>query len=212
MTIRVLLADDHTLIRVGMASVINQEADMTVVAQASNGREVVELHREHRPDVTVMDMRMPGLAGDAATLAILDEDPRARVLVLTMHGGDGAVDRALRAGAHGYLLKDVPTEELLAAIRALHAGKRYIPAEVGEKLAQRAQRDPLAPRDIQILELVARGLTNKQIADRLGSTENSMKHMVADILAKLGAHDRANAVAIAVERNLIDLGELNLGG
>jgi two-component system NarL family response regulator len=208
--IRVLLADDHVLMRAGVAAVINQQDDMQVVAEASNGGQVVELHHKHHPDVTVMDLRMPVLGGDAATAAIRREDPAARVLVLTIHKGDEAVHRALQAGARGYLLKDVPPQELLAAIRAVHDGGRWISRGVAESLAERVQYEPLSERETETLKLAARGLSNKQIAQRLDSTENAIKHVFTAILAKLAASDRAHAVALAVERNIIDLDAIAL--
>ena len=203
--IRVLLADDHVLMRAGVAAVINEEDDMQVVAEASNGRQVVDLYREHRPDVTVMDLRMPVQGGDAATAAIRREYPTARVLVLTIHKGDEAVHRALQAGARGYLLKDVPPQELLTAIRAVHEGGRWISREVAESLAERLLHEPLTERETETLKMAAKGLSNKEIAQRLDSTENAIKHVFTAILAKLGASDRAHAVALAVERAIIDL-------
>jgi len=158
--IRVLLADDHILLRAGVAGVINQQDDMEVVAEVSDGLEVIERHRTERPDVTVMDLRMPGLGGDEATAAIRRDDPRAKVLVLTIHKGDEAVHRAIQAGARGYLLKDVPPQELLAAIRAIHRGELCIPPDVAEKLAERVRYEPLSEREMVVLKLVARGLGN----------------------------------------------------
>ena len=208
--IRVLLADDHVLMRAGVAAVINQQDDMQVVAEASNGRQAVELHHQHRPDVTIMDLRMPVLGGDVATAAIRREDPAARVLVLTIHKGDEAVHRALQAGALGYLLKDVPPQELLAAIRVVNEGGRWISRGVAESLAERVRYEPLSERETETLKLAAQGLSNKQIAERLGSTENAIKHVFTAILAKLAASDRAHAVALAVERNIIDLDAIAL--
>lgn len=208
--IRVLLADDHVLLRAGVAAVINQEDDMEVVAEASNGRDAVDLCRVHRPDVTVMDLRMPGLSGDEATAAIRRENAHARVIVLTIHKGDEAVHRAIEAGARGYLLKDVPAHELLAAIRAVHQGERCIPPLVAEKLAERVLFEPLTARETSVLKLAARGSSNRQIADRLGSTENAVKHVFTDVLAKLGARDRAHAVALALDRNIIHLEDIDL--
>ncbi|MGH9889078.1 MAG: response regulator [bacterium] len=203
--IRVLLADDHVLMRAGVAGVINQQDDMQVVEEASNGRQVVELYQRHRPDVTVMDLRMPVLNGDEATAAIRQVDAAAQVIVLTIHKGDEAVHRALQAGARGYLLKDVPPQELLAAIRAVHKGGRWISRGVGESLAERVRYEPLTDRETETLKLAAQGLSNKQIAQHLTSTENAIKHVFTAILAKLAASDRAHAVALAVERNIIDL-------
>ena len=210
--IRVLLADDHILMRAGVAGIISQQDDMEVVAEAADGHEVIERHRTERPDVTVMDLRMPGLDGAEATAAIRRHDPQAKVLVLTIHKGDEAVHRAIRAGARGYLLKDVPPQELLAAIRAVHRGEQCIPPDVAEKLAERLGYEPLTERETLVLKLVARGLGNRQIAEQLHSTENAIKHVVTDILAKLSARDRAHAVALAVERGIIDLGEIDLKG
>jgi two-component system, NarL family, response regulator len=209
MKIRVLLADDHVLLRAGLAGLVNEQGDMEVVAQTPNGRQAVELYREHRPDVTVMDLRMPGLDGAEATALICQEDPAARVLVLTINRGDQAVFRAIRAGARGYLLKDVPPQELLEAIRTLHRGQRCIPADIAAKLVEHVGQEPLAPREVAVLKLIARGLSNKRIADGLGSTENAVKHVVAGILSKLGANDRAHAVARAVERGILDVEDLD---
>ena len=208
--IRVLLADDHNIVRFGLAGVIGQEEDMEVVAEASNGAQVVELYRQHRPDVTVMDLRMPGVGGVEALAAIRQENPEARVLMLTIHSGDDAVHRAIRAGARGYLLKDVPFQELLAAIRAVHAGHRTFPPDVAEKMAERLEHGELLPRELDVLKLIAGGLSNKRIADRLGLTESAVKHVVTVILSKMGASDRAHAVALAIDRNIIDLGDVPL--
>ena len=210
MKIRVLLADDHVLLRVGVAGLINQQPDMEVVAQTPSGSQAVALYRQHRPDVTIMDLRMPDLDGAQATAAIRDLEPAARVLVLTINKGDEAVFRAIRAGARGYLLKDVPPQELLDAIRTIHRGQRCIPPDVAAKLADRIGLDELTPREVAVLKLVASGLSNKRIADRLDSTENAIKHVLAGILSKLGANDRAHAVALAVERAIIDLDDLEL--
>jgi two-component system, NarL family, response regulator len=208
--IRVLLADDHNVVRFGLAGVINQEDDMEVVAEASNGAQVVELYRKHRPDVTVMDLRMPGVGGVEALTSIRTEDPEARVLVLTIHSGDEAVHRAIRAGARGYLLKDVPFQDLLAAIRAVHAGRRSFPPDVAEKMALRLEHGELLPRELEVLKHIATGLSNKRIADRMDLTESAVKHIVTIILSKMGASDRAHAVALAIDRNIIDLGDVNL--
>jgi len=208
--IRVLLADDHILVRSGVAAVINQQDDMEVVAEASDGREVIELHRTLRPDVTVMDLRMPGLGGDEATAAIRKEDPAARVLVLTIHKGDEAVHRALQAGARGYLIKDVPPSELVGAIRTVHRGERCIPPDVAAKLAERVQYEPLSARETAVLKLAARGLSNRRIAERMDSTETAIKHVMTTILGKMSASDRAHAVALAVERGIIDLDDIDL--
>jgi two-component system, NarL family, response regulator len=208
--IRVVVADDHLILRFGLATMINRQEDMTVVAEAANGQQVVELFRAHRPDVTLMDLRMPGANGVEAIAAICKEAPDARIIVLTIHKGDEAVYQAIRAGARGYLLKDVPFPELLAAIRAVHAGQQCIPPEIAAKMAERIRYDDLTPREIGILKLIAEGLSNKLIADRLEVTESTIKHHVAAILTKLGAEDRTHAVTLALERNIIDLEQVHL--
>ncbi len=210
--IRVLVADDHLILRFGLTTMINRQEDMRVVAEASNGAQVVELWRAHRPDVTLMDLRMPGLSGVAAIAAICKEDPRARVIVLTIHKGDDAVHQAIRAGARGYLLKDVPFPELLAAIRTVHAGQQCIPPEIAAKMAERIRYPELTSREIEILKLIASGLSNKLIADRLDVTESTIKHHVAALLTKLSAEDRTHAVTIALERNIIDLEDVRPRG
>ena len=210
--IRVLVADDHVVVRFGLASIIEQQEDMEVVAQASTGREVVDLYVAHRPDVTLVDLRMPGINGDEAIAQICREDPRARIIVLTIHRGDEAVHRAIRAGARGYLLKDVPFQDLLAAIRAVHQGQRCLPAELAGAIADRVRQEELTPREIDVLKLVAAGLSNKLIGDRLEISENAIKHYVAAILAKLEAQDRTHAVTLALNRGIIHLDDVNLRG
>jgi two-component system, NarL family, response regulator len=210
--IRVLVADDHLVVRFGLTSIIDQQADMEVVAQASTGREVIELWKAHRPDVTLMDLRMPGLNGDAAIAEICKDEPRARIIVLTIHRGDEAVSRAIRAGARGYLLKDVPFQDLLEAIRKVHQGQRCIPAELAGAIAERVRQEGLTPREIDVLKLVAGGLSNKQIGERLEISENAIKHYVAAILSKLGAQDRTHAVTLALDRGIIHLDDVNLRG
>jgi two-component system NarL family response regulator len=210
--IRVLVADDHLILRFGLATMINRQEDMQIVAEAANGQQVVELFRQHRPDVTLMDLRMPGQNGVEAIAAICKETPDARVIVLTIHKGDEAVYQAIRAGARGYLLKDVPFPELLEAIRTVHAGKQCIPPEIAAKMAERIRYDDLTSREIGILKLIAQGLSNKLIADRLEVTESTIKHHVAALLTKLGAEDRTHAVTLALERNIIDLDEVQPRG
>ena len=208
--IRVLIADDHLVLRFGLATMINRQKDMKVVAEAANGEQVVALFKEHRPDVTLVDLRMPGLGGVDAIAAIRREDAEARLIVLTIHKGDEAVYQAIRAGARGYLLKDTPFPELLAAIRTVHEGKQCIPPEIAAKMAERIRYADLTPREIEILKLIARGQSNKLIADRLEVTESTIKHHVATILGKLGAEDRTHAVTLALERNIIDLEDVNV--
>jgi two-component system, NarL family, response regulator len=209
-SISVLIADDHLVLRFGLATMINRQKDMRVVAEAANGEQVIELFRTHRPDVTLMDLRMPGLNGVEAITAIRKHDGDARIIVLTIHKGDEAVYQAIRAGARGYLLKDVPFPELLAAIRSVHEGKQCIPPEIAAKMAERIRYADLTSREIEILKLIARGQSNKLIADRLDVTESTIKHHVATILTKLGAEDRTHAVTLALERNIIDLEDVNV--
>jgi len=209
--IRVLVADDHLILRLGLVTLINGEPDMRVVAEASSGRHVVDLFRAHRPDVTLMDLRMPGQGGVDAIATICAEEPGARIIVLTIHKGDEAVYQALKAGARGYLLKDVPCEEILAAIRAVHEGRRCIPPAIAARMAERIRHDDLTPREIDVLKLIARGFSNKQIGDRLGIAEATVKNRVVSLLAKLGVQDRTHAVTLALERNIIDLEEVDVG-
>lgn len=209
-TIRILVADDHLLLRMGLESLINRQKDMRVVAEAASGTEVVELYKTHRPDVTLMDLRMPGLSGVEAITAIVAFDPEARVIVLTIHKGDEAVYQAVRAGARGYLIKDIATEEILAAIRTVNQGQRCIPPEIATRMLERLWQADLTPREIDILKHVARGLGNKEIGESLDISQATVKNHVASIIAKLGAQDRTHAVTLALERNIIDIEDLSL--
>jgi two-component system NarL family response regulator len=206
----VLVADDHLILRLGLVTLINGEADMRVVAEAASGRQVLDLHRIHNPDVILMDLRMPGSGGVEAIAAICTRDPEARIIVLTIHKGDEAVYQALRAGARGYLLKDVPCEEILSAIRAVHEGRRCIPPVIAARMAERIQHEHLTPREIDVLKLIARGLSNRQIGERLGIAEATVKNRVVSLLAKLGVQDRTHAVTLALERAIIDLEEMDV--
>jgi len=202
--IRILSADDHALLRKGLAAVVNAEPDMKLVAQASNGEEAVEMFRLHRPDITLMDLQMPGLNGIEAMTRILSEYPDARIIVLTTYLGDAQVLRALRAGARGYLLKG-HDRELIETIHAVIAGRKKLPAEVATALAEHATDDELTTREIEVLRLIATGNSNKQIADMLSVAEATIKSRVTNILSKLGASDRAHAVALGLKRGMIDL-------
>ena len=204
--IRILIADDHLILRMGLESLIRRQRDMRVIAEASSGTEVVEMYKQHRPEVTLLDLRMPGLSGPEAIAAIVAHDPEARIIVLTIHKGDEAVYQAIRAGARGYLLKDVPFEELLLAIRDVHQGRQRIPAEIASKMAERIRHDELTPREIEVLKRVASGLANKEIADRLNVSEGTVKRYVVVILAKLGARDRTQAVIVAYESGFVSPG------
>ena len=203
--IRVLSADDHALLREGIAAVINGQPDMTMIAQASSGREAIQLFREHRPDVTLMDLRMPDISGIDALIAILGEFPNARIVMLTTFEGDVEIQRALSAGARGYLLKNMPPKELVEAIRQVHAGRKRIPQEIAAQLAEHIADERLTAREIDVLQHLAGGNRNRDIAEHLAISEETVKVHVKHIMEKLGASDRTAAVAIAVRRGIIQL-------
>jgi DNA-binding NarL/FixJ family response regulator len=203
--IRILVAEDHLVARVGVSTIVNMQPDMTVVAEASNGQQAVELFRKHRPDVTLLDLRMPGMGGVEAATAIRAEFPTARMIALTTYGGDEDIRRALAAGVLAYLTKDVLHDELLKAIRAVHEGHTYLPAAVAAALAAQLPRPDLSAREIQVLELIVRGLANKQIAYTLNIAEHTVKNHVKNILSKLGAQDRTQAATAAIQRGIIHL-------
>jgi len=204
-TIRILTADDHALLRQGIAELIDLETDMELVAQASTGREAIEQFRRHRPDITVMDLHMPDISGIEAILAIRNEFPEARIVVLTTYAGDVQVVRALKVGARGYLLKGNVHKESLEAIRAVHAGRKRIPDEVAEELAMHTDEDELSARELEVLKLIAQGNANKEIAARIGVAEDTVKKHVASIMEKLAANDRTQAVTIGLKRGIIEL-------
>lgn len=203
--IRVLSVDDHPLLREGIAALIRNQTDMELVAEASNGREALEQFRQHRPDITLMDLQMPEMSGIDAISAIRAEFPEARIVILTTHAGDVQVSRALKAGARAYLLKGLLRKELLETIRAVHAGQKRLSAEIAVEIAEHATDDALTPREVDVLRLVAGGNANKEIAARLLLTEETVKSHIRNILAKLSAHDRTHAVAIGLRRGIIDL-------
>ena len=203
--IRILTVDDHPLLRKGIAALVNAEPDLKLVAEASNGREAIDAFRSHRPDVTLMDLQMPGVDGLGAIDAIRREFPEARIIVLTTYSGDTQVLRALKAGARAYILKGHVHKELLDTIRAVHAGQKRIPVEIAAELADHATDDPLTDREIDVVRLIAAGNSNKLIADQLSIGEATVKSHVTNILSKLGANDRAHAVTIALKRGIIEL-------
>jgi DNA-binding NarL/FixJ family response regulator len=203
--IRVLTADDHPLLRKGIAALVNAEPDMKLVAEASNGQEAIESFRLHRPDVTLMDIQMPGFNGIEAIDCILSEFPEARIIVLTTYTGDTQVVKALRAGARAYILKGHVHRELLETIRAVHVGQKRIPPDIAAELAEHAADDELTQREIDVLRLIGAGNSNKLIADQLSIGEATVKSHVTNILSKLGANDRAHAVTIGLKRGIIEL-------
>jgi two-component system, NarL family, response regulator len=203
--IRVLVADDHPVVRTGLAAVIAQEADLELVAEAEHGRQAVALFAEHRPDVVLIDLRMPVMDGIEAIRAIIREFPAARILALTTYEGDADIQRALEAGACGYLLKDMLMTEVITAVRAVHRGERVIPSAVAARLAQFTPRSDLTEREIEVLGLVARGLSNKEVANTIGRTDETVKIHLKNIFAKLGVADRTEAVTQALTRGLIHL-------
>lgn len=203
--IRILSVEDHPVFRQGLATVIGTETDMVLVGQAGNGVEAIAEFRRHRPDVTLMDLRLPGANGTDILIAIRGEFPDARIIMLSSSDTDGEIQRALRSGASGYVLKSLPQEELLAAIRSVHAGKRRVPAEVAAVLAEHLGDEELTPRELEVLQLIRDGHKNKQVADRLAISENTVNFHIKNIVGKLHANDRTHAVTIATRRGLLAL-------
>ncbi len=203
--IRILAVDDHPLIRSGLRAVIASEPDMEMVGEAANGEEAIDLYREERPDIVLMDLRMPVMDGLAATVAILREFPDAKIVALTTYEGDEDIHRALSAGARGYLLKDMMRSQLLQVIRTVQKGQRAIPAAIAARLAEYTPRIELTPRELEVLQLMAKGFSNPEIASTLGRTESTMKVHVSNILQKLQATDRTEAVTVAIQRGILHL-------
>ena len=204
-TIRVMSVDDHPLLRQGLAALIMHEPDMTLVAEASSGAEAIRRHAEQSPDVTLMDLRLPDMSGIEALLAIRLASPNARVVMLTTFEGDAEIQRSLKAGARGYLLKSTPPAELMQAIRLVHAGKKRIPSEIAAQVAEYVADDELTPREIDVLRLVAEGNGNRAIAERLFISEETVKAHLKHVMGKLSASDRTQAVTIALRRGFIQL-------
>ncbi len=203
--IRILSVDDHDLVRKGIAAILATEADLELVAAASCGREAIALFRQHKPDVTLMDLRLTDMSGSQVTTAIRQEFPEARIIALTSYDGDQDIYRALEAGVRGYLLKEMVHTEVVKAIRVVHEGKRFIPAEVAQQLTGFFPDVALTPREVEVLSLVARGLGNKEVGDVLGTAPGTIKAHVQSILSKLDAKDRTHAVTIALRRGIIHL-------
>ncbi|GAA6616907.1 response regulator [Scytonema sp. NUACC26] len=204
-TIRVLIVDDHSIVRQGLAAIINHDPEMTVVAHAEDGQHAIDLFREHQPDVTLMDLRMPQMGGVEAITTICAEFQSARIIVLTTYNSDEDIYRGLNAGAQGYLLKDAKPNELLSAIRTIHGGEQYIPPSVGAKLVQRMSNPELSERELAVLRLMAQGMSNLDIATALTIGESTVKSHVNRILSKMSVSDRTQAVIVAVKRGIVNL-------
>jgi two-component system NarL family response regulator len=205
--IRILIAEDHPIVRDGLAVILDLQPDMTVVAEAENGQAAVELARKHRPDVALIDLRMPVMNGVEAIALISKEFPDCRILVLTTYDGDQEIAHALQAGAHAYLLKDMSREELLAAIRAVHAGERRIPPSVARRLAEHFANPGLTRRELEVLRLLTKGKSNREIAAALFITEATVKGHLNNVFDKLGVQDRTRAVTTALRRGIVSLEE-----
>src|SRR3954468_23452569 len=203
--IRILSVDDHDLVRKGVAAIIATEPGLSLIAEAKDSASAIRLYREHRPDVTLMDLRLPDKSGIETTRAIREEFPAARIIALTSYDGDQDIYRALEAGVRGYLLKEMVHTEVVRAIRIVHAGKRYIPQEVSEQLAGYFPEVALTPREVEVLTLVARGFGNREVGDLLGTAAGTVKAHVQSILSKLGAKDRTHAVTLGLRRGIIHL-------
>jgi DNA-binding NarL/FixJ family response regulator len=203
--IRILSVEDHPVFREGLNTIIASQADMQLVAQAANATEAINEFRSHRPDITLMDLRLPGTDGIDTLIAIRGEFPAARIIMLTTSDGDAEIQRALRAGAAAYVLKSMPKDELLAVVRSVHEGGRHIPPAVAARLAEHLGEDDLTTRELEVLELIRDGYRNKQIADQLAIAETTVNFHIKNLVEKLGANDRTHAVTIALRRGLLQV-------
>lgn len=203
--IRILIVEDHPVFREGLKTILGSQRDMLLVAQATNAVEAMTEFKRHLPDVTLMDLRLPGTNGIDALIAIRGEFPRARIIMLTTTDSDGEIQRAMRAGAAGYLLKSMPKDELLAVMRSVHSGQRHVPAEVAARLAEHLGEEDLTARELDVLRRIRDGYRNKQIADELAIAESTVNFHIKNLVDKLGANDRTHAVTIAIRRGLLPL-------
>ncbi len=204
-TIRLLVADDHPIVSQGLVAILNDQPDMHVISEVNNGQDAIEQFRLHQPDVAILDLRMPGVGGVEAITKIRAEFPRAAIIMFSIYETDEDIYQGLRAGAKAYLLKDTPCSEILEVIRAVSEGQRYVPIEIGTKLAARMERPSLSEREYQVLSLMAKGKNNKAIAIELNITENTVKFHVANVMIKLGASDRTHAVVNGLQQGIIKL-------